>query len=119
MKLRQGITQDLKLPVSAPFHCDLIALAADAMATALADVAFADAALPVFCNVSAAGEQVADALKGNLITQVTGRVRWRESLMALDAAGAVILSRLALGRCCPVWSSVRSATRPSSVRQPR
>ena len=94
----KGLRKVIKLPVSAPFHCDLMTPAADTMAAALADFAFADAALPVFCNVTAAGEQVADALKSNLITQVTGRVRWRESLMALDAAGASDFVEIGTGK---------------------
>ena len=94
----KGLRKVIKLPVSAPFHCDLMAPAADAMADALADITFADAALPVFCNVTAAGERLAGVLKGNLITQVTCRVRWRESLMALDAAGASDFVEIGTGK---------------------
>ena len=94
----KGLRKVIKLPVSAPFHCDLMAPAAEAMAAALSNVFFADAALPVICNVTAAGEQKADALKANLITQITGRVRWRESLMALDAAGAGVFVEIGTGK---------------------
>ena len=94
----KGVRRVIKLPVSAPFHCDLMAPAAEVMAAALSDVSFADAAQPVICNVTAAGEQKADALKANLITQITGRVRWRESLMALDAAGAGVFVEIGTGK---------------------
>ncbi len=94
----KGLRKVIKLPVSAPFHCDLMAPAADTMAAALADVTFADAALPVFCNVTAAGERLADVLKGNLVTQVTCRVRWRETLMALDVAGASDFVEIGTGK---------------------
>ena len=94
----KGVRRVIKLPVSAPFHCDLMAPAAKVMAAALSDVSFADAAQPVICNVTAAGEQKADALKANLITQITGRVRWRESLMALDAAGAGVFVEIGTGK---------------------
>ncbi len=94
----KGLRKVIKLPVSAPFHCDLMAPASDAMAAALAEVGFADAVLPVFCNVTAAGEQQADVLKANLVTQVIGRVRWRESLIALDAANASVFVEIGTGR---------------------
>lgn len=94
----KGVRRVIKLPVSAPFHCDLMAPAAKVMAAALSDVSFADAAQPVICNVTAAGEQKADALKTNLITQITGRVRWRESLMALDAAGVSVFVEIGTGK---------------------
>ena len=82
-----GLRRAIKLPVSGPFHCDLMAPAADVMATALAEVTMADAKMPVYCNVTAAAETVAANLRANLITQVTARVRWRESLIAMQAAG--------------------------------
>ena len=94
----KGVRRVIKLPVSAPFHCDLMAPAAKVMAAALSDISFADAAQPVICNVTAAGEQKADALKANLITQITGRVRWRESLMALDAAGVSVFVEIGTGK---------------------
>ena len=94
----KGVRRVIKLPVSAPFHCDLMAPAAKVMAAALSDVSFADAAQPVICNVTAAGEQKADALKANLITQITGRVRWLESLMALDAAGVSVFVEIGTGK---------------------
>ena len=78
-----GLRRVLELPVSAPFHCDLMAPAADEMATALADVQMRDAMVPVVCNVTVQAEQQAAELRRNLVTQVTGRVRWRETLTFL------------------------------------
>jgi len=82
-----GIRRAVKLPVSAPFHCRLMAPAADAMATALAGVTMHPPSLPVFCNVTAAPETDPSALRENLITQVTGLVRWRETLLNMAEAG--------------------------------
>jgi len=94
----KGLRKVIKLPVSAPFHCDLMAPAAAVMAEALETVDFVDATVPVMCNVSAAPEQAADRLKTNLVTQVTGRVRWRESLLALQGAGATHFVELGTGK---------------------
>lgn len=93
-----GLRKVIKLPVSAPFHCDLMAPAADAMAEALADVAVQDAIVPVICNVTAAAETSADQLRQNLVTQVTGRVRWRESLIGLGESGVTHFVELGTGK---------------------
>ncbi|MGB1356499.1 MAG: ACP S-malonyltransferase [Candidatus Puniceispirillaceae bacterium] len=83
----RGIRRAIKLPVSAPFHCSMMQPAAEAMAEALAGADMKDALVPVFCNVTATTETAADALRQNLVTQVTGRVRWRETLLAAREAG--------------------------------
>ena len=93
-----GLRRAIKLPVSAPFHCDLMAPAADVMAKLLADTDLLDALMPVYCNVSAAAETRADHLRANLVTQVTARVRWRESMMAMSAAGATKFIELGAGK---------------------
>lgn len=94
----KGLRKVIKLPVSAPFHCDLMAPAGDVMADALANVSFSDALVPVMCNVTAETESDAQALKANLVSQVTGRVRWRESLLALSAAGATDFVEIGTGK---------------------
>ena len=94
----RGIRRAIKLPVSAPFHCDLMKPAADAMAAALAEASMRDACVPVLCNVSAAPESSADALRANLVTQVTGRVRWRETLVAAKAAGVTCFVEIGAGK---------------------
>ncbi|MEM9625715.1 MAG: ACP S-malonyltransferase [Pseudomonadota bacterium] len=83
----KGAKRSLLLPVSAPFHCSLMAPAAEAVGEALKDIAFAKPALPVLTNVSAAPEDDPDMLKKALIEQVTARVRWRESVLALMGQG--------------------------------
>jgi [acyl-carrier-protein] S-malonyltransferase len=93
-----GLRRAIKLPVSAPFHCDLMAPAADVMAKLLAGTKLSDALLPVYCNVSAAAETRADHLRTNLVAQVTARVRWRESLIAMSAAGAKKFIELGTGK---------------------
>ena len=94
----RGIRRAIKLPVSAPFHCDMMQPAADAMAAALADADMKDSAVPVFCNVAAAPESNADVLRANLVTQVTGRVRWRETLLAAQAAGVTAFVEIGTGK---------------------
>ena len=94
----RGIRRAIKLPVSAPFHCDMMQPAADAMAAALADADMKNSVVPVFCNVSAAPESNADALRANLVSQVTGRVRWRETLLAAQAAGVTAFVEIGTGK---------------------
>ena len=82
-----GIKRGILLPVSAPFHCPLMQPAADAMAHALADAALSAPLVPVYANVIAAPVADAETIKRLLVDQVTGRVRWRESVIAMAAAG--------------------------------
>jgi [acyl-carrier-protein] S-malonyltransferase len=82
-----GIKRGILLPVSAPFHCPLMQPAADAMAEALADAALSAPLVPVYANVTAGPVADAETIKRLLVDQVTGRVRWRESVIAMAAAG--------------------------------
>ncbi len=82
-----GIKRGILLPVSAPFHCPLMQPAADAMAHALADAALSAPLVPVYANVIAAPVADAETIKRLLVEQVTERVRWRESVIAMAAAG--------------------------------
>ena len=93
-----GLRRVIKLPVSAPFHCGLMAPAAEVMREALAASQIKDAKIPVFCNVTAAAETSADNLRDNLVTQVTARVRWRESLIAMQASGCKRYIELGTGK---------------------
>jgi [acyl-carrier-protein] S-malonyltransferase len=83
----KGIKRALPLPVSAPFHCPLMQPAADAMAQALAAVTIRPLAVPVLANVTAAEASDPEAVRRLLVEQVTGRVRWRESILALRSLG--------------------------------
>ncbi|MFW5633257.1 MAG: ACP S-malonyltransferase [Erythrobacter sp.] len=82
-----GIKRGMLLPVSAPFHCSLMQPAADRMADALAHTPPATMALPVYANVTAARVEDAQEERALLVEQVTGRVRWRESVLAMRADG--------------------------------
>jgi [acyl-carrier-protein] S-malonyltransferase len=82
----QGIKRAVLLPVSAPFHCSLMKPAAEAMADALQRVPLQPFRLPLYANVTAAEctDPAAESLL--LVDQVTGRVRWRESVLAMKSA---------------------------------
>lgn len=82
-----GIKRGVPLPVSAPFHCSLMQPAADAMAAALADTPPGSFALPLYANVTAAVVTDPNEELRLLVEQVTGRVRWRESVLAMRGAG--------------------------------
>lgn len=82
-----SIKRGVLLPVSAPFHCPLMQPAADAMAIALAGAALQAPLVPLYANVTAAPVADADTIRTLLVEQVTGRVRWRESVIAMEAAG--------------------------------
>jgi [acyl-carrier-protein] S-malonyltransferase len=83
----KGAKRAILLPVSAPFHSPLMEPAARAMEQALADAAIAAPAVPLYANVTAAPTQDADEIRRLLVEQVTGMVRWRESVAAMAAAG--------------------------------
>jgi [acyl-carrier-protein] S-malonyltransferase len=83
----KGAKRAMILPVSAPFHCSLMQPAADAMAQALAGVTFNAPKLPIVVNVLATSVTDPNALRAHLITQVTGTVRWRESIQFMAGAG--------------------------------
>ena len=81
------IKRGVLLPVSAPFHCDLMQPAADAMAEALGKTPPGAFTLPLYANVTAAAVTDPADEQRLLVEQVTGRVRWRESVLAMRAAG--------------------------------
>jgi [acyl-carrier-protein] S-malonyltransferase len=82
-----GAKRAIALPVSAPFHCALMQPAADAMATALAEARIAAPLVPVFANVTAQPVSDPDTIRRLLVEQVTGMVRWRESVLAMADIG--------------------------------
>ncbi len=82
-----GIKRGVLLPVSAPFHCPLMQPAADAMAGALGRTPPGSLRLPVFANVTASAVSDPAEVQRLLVEQVTGRVRWRESAIAMRDAG--------------------------------
>ena len=82
-----GAKRALLLPVSAPFHCPLMKPAADVMAEALAEVKMAVPAVPLYANVTASPTDDPDRIRELLVEQVTGMVRWRESVAAMFESG--------------------------------
>ncbi len=82
-----GAKRAVLLPVSAPFHCPLMQPAADAMDAALAEAHIAAPLVPVFANVDAVAIADPGAIRVALVRQVTGMVRWRESVLAMADAG--------------------------------
>lgn len=95
---QKGAKRALLLPVSAPFHCALMAPAATAMHTALAGTTIHAPRVPVVANVTATGTSDPDAIRDLLVRQVTGRVRWRESVAWMTAQGVTEFWELGAGK---------------------
>ncbi|MEE4239592.1 MAG: ACP S-malonyltransferase [Anderseniella sp.] len=93
-----GAKRAMLLPVSAPFHCALMQPAADVMAEALAGVTMHDPAVPLIANVTAAPVSDAASIRDNLVKQVTGTVRWRESVEWMAANGVAVMVELGAGK---------------------
>ncbi|WP_417454168.1 ACP S-malonyltransferase [Kiloniella sp.] len=94
----KGAKRAVLLPVSAPFHCSLMAPAADAMAEALASVTLRAPSVPVVCNVSADMVTDPETIRKYLVQQVTGVVRWRESVLYMRANEVEQLVELGAGK---------------------
>src|SRR3954470_24314878 len=82
-----GAKRAVPLPVSAPFHCPLMQPAAEAMRDALSYVVLEAPAVPLYANVTAQPETDPDTIRNQLVEQVTGMVRWRESIANMTDAG--------------------------------
>jgi [acyl-carrier-protein] S-malonyltransferase len=93
-----GAKKAVKLAVSAPFHSPLMKPAAEVMARALEEVTIAPPAVPLVANVTAAPVQEPESIRELLIKQVTGRVRWRESVLRMAAEGVDTLVELGAGK---------------------
>jgi [acyl-carrier-protein] S-malonyltransferase len=94
----KGVKRALLLPVSAPFHCALMAPAADAMAKALAAEPPRAPLVPVVANVTAAPVSDPVEIRDLLVQQVTATVRWRESVAAMKAEGVDTVVELGAGK---------------------
>jgi [acyl-carrier-protein] S-malonyltransferase len=94
----RGARRALLLPVSAPFHCALMQPAADAMAQALADVNIQAPAVPLVANVLAAPVSDPEEIRALLIKQITGAVRWRESVLNMAANGVTEIWEIGAGK---------------------
>jgi [acyl-carrier-protein] S-malonyltransferase len=93
-----GARRAVLLPVSAPFHSTLMRPAAEALRAALAETAIRAPRVPVVANVTAAPETDPDRIRALLVEQVTGSVRWRESVLRLAAMGATEAWEIGPGR---------------------
>lgn len=94
----KGVRKAMLLPVSAPFHCPLMQPAADEMAEKLAEVTILPPRLPLIANVTATQVSDPDTIRELLIEQVTGRVRWRESVLYMGEQGVENLVELGSGK---------------------
>lgn len=94
----RGAKRSVKLPVSAPFHCPLMQPAAEAMQRALAETAIKAPVVPLVANVTASATSDAEAIRAQLVEQVCGTVRWRESVLYMKAQGVSELIECGAGK---------------------
>ncbi|MEM8635845.1 MAG: ACP S-malonyltransferase [Pseudomonadota bacterium] len=99
-----GVKKAVPLAVSAPFHCSLMEPAAEAMREALSDAAISAPKIPLIANVTAATTTDPEAIRDQLVTQVTGRVRWRESVEFMAANGIAGTAEAGAGKVLTVMN---------------
>ncbi len=110
----RGARRAVALPVSAPFHCALMAPAAEAMRTALDEVAMQAPVPPVVCNVTARAEDDPDTIRDLLVAQVTGAVRWRESVAWMADQGVTAFWEIGAGKA--LSGMIRRIDKNAAVR---
>ena len=93
-----GVKRSVVLPVSAPFHCSLMYPAQIKMEQALNDLNFDTPSVPIISNINALPEKNVTILKQNLINQVTGTVKWRETMILADTLGVKVILELGNGK---------------------
>jgi [acyl-carrier-protein] S-malonyltransferase len=111
----RGAKRAVLLPVSAPFHCALMQPAAEVMADALSRVALERPAVPLVANVRAAGLSDPPTLRSLLVEQVTGAVRWRESVSWMGAHGVDEIWEIGAGKA--LSGMIRRINREIATRQ--
>ncbi len=94
----EGAKRSVLLPVSAPFHCPLMQPAADVMEAALSEVEISRPALPLVANVTASAVVEPEEIRRLLVAQVTGAVRWRESVLYMQKNGVDTLVEVGAGK---------------------
>lgn len=94
----RGAKKAVELPVSAPFHCTLMAPAAQEMAYALADTNIRPPFVPIVSNVTAKGVSEPSDIRRLLVDQITGTVRWRESVIWMKEQGVTDMAELGAGK---------------------
>lgn len=110
----RGAKRAVLLPVSAPFHCELMRPAAEVMTSELAGVTFNAPGVPVVANVTAQGETDPERIQTLLIDQITGAVRWRESVAGMVAAGVTEFCEIGAGKA--LSGMIRRISRESTCR---
>ena len=110
-----GARRAVLLPVSAPFHCALMAPAAEAMEQALADVTVNSPSVPLVANVLASDVTDPAKIKALLVQQVTGSVRWRESVQVMAAQGVTEFWEIGSGKA--LSGMIRKIDRSLTCRQ--
>jgi len=110
-----GAKRAVLLPVSAPFHCSLMQPAADIMAKALIDIRLKDPIVPLVANVRANEQNNGDIIKDLLIEQVTGSVRWRESIEFMSLKGVSKVFEIGAGKA--LSGMVRRINKEINVNQ--
>ncbi|MEM8879631.1 MAG: ACP S-malonyltransferase [Pseudomonadota bacterium] len=111
----RGAKRAVMLPVSAPFHCALMAPAAAAMAQALSEIDIAAPTVPVVANVVASAVTSPTLIRNHLVDQVTGTVRWRESIAWMAAEGVTECWEIGAGKA--LSGMIRRIDRSLSTRQ--
>ena len=98
LALEKGAKRAIALPVSAPFHCSLMQPAADRMREALSQARIGAPAIPLVSNVTATATSDPEAIRTRLVDQVTGQVRWQESMSFLADEGVTQLVEIGAGK---------------------
>ena len=111
----RGAKRAVMLPVSAPFHCALMAPAAEVMANALSHVDILEPAVPLVGNVAAHAVSSPMVIRNNLVDQVTGTVRWRESVAWMAANGVTEIWEIGAGKA--LSGMIRRIDRSIATRQ--
>ena len=111
----RGAKRAVMLPVSAPFHCALMQPAADVMAEALAEVEIKAPAVPLIANVRADAVSDPAEIRQLLVEQVTGSVRWRESVQVMAAKGVTEFWEIGSGKA--LSGMIRKIERSLTSRQ--
>lgn len=115
-----GVKRAIKLPVSAPFHSQMMQPAAEVMQEALAATAIKAPCVPLIANVTADEVTDPDQIRTLLVEQVTGMVRWRESVLKLKANGVSQLVEIGAGKVlCGLAKRIDSELETFSVQEPQ
>ncbi|MCK5284688.1 MAG: ACP S-malonyltransferase [Alphaproteobacteria bacterium] len=98
LAIEKGAKRAIILPVSAPSHCSLMQPAADIMAEALAKTDIKQAIIPVVSNITAREVSIPDDIRRLLVEQITGMVRWRESVLWMKEQGVTNMIEIGAGK---------------------